>query len=91
MQDIIVGPFAITFGRDGVEFRTLQPTDHTTLTYTECYDLFRTLYLRRDEIYRSTHGEKTDEASTLSRENITYTVNNESYSIASWAPDREPS
>ncbi len=37
MEDMIIGPFAITFGAGGVEFRTLQHAEYYTLGYTECY------------------------------------------------------
>lgn len=90
MHDVIVGPFAITFTRDAVEFRTEQQDEATKLTYSECYELFRTLYLRRDAIYKYTHREKQAEPQK-SDGKVTYTENQESFAVASWETDIEPS
>ncbi len=90
MHDVIIGPFAITFTREGVEFCTEQQDNATKLTYSECYELFRTLYLRRDAIYKYTHREKQIEPQE-SDGKVTYTKNQESFAVASWETETEPS
>ena len=88
MHDAIIGPFAITFTHDAVEFRTERHEDPTKLTYSECYELFRTLYVRRDAIYKYTHREKPIDP-PKSDGKATYTENQESFSIASWDTETE--
>lgn len=88
MHDVIVGPFAITFTREGVEFLTEDQKDATKLSYSECYELFRALYMRRDTIYKYTHRENQAEPQK-SDGRVTYTNNQESFAVASWDTEAE--
>jgi hypothetical protein len=94
MEDMLIGPLAITFGADGVEFRTLQQEESFTLSYTECYKLFEVLYQRREDLYRWMSSEQQTEGPVplhLEEPNITYTVNDESLSVSSWEkPESAP-
>ena len=88
MHDVTIGPFAITFTREAVEFRTKDQDDATLLSYTECYELFRALYLRRDTIYKYTHRENQTEPQKSDGQ-VTYTKNQESFAVASWETEIE--
>src|SRR5262245_28227460 len=89
MHDVTIGPFAITFTREGVEFLTEDQDVATRLSYTECYELFRALYMRRDTIYKYTHREHQAELQKSDGQ-VTYTKNRESFAVASWETEREP-
>jgi hypothetical protein len=89
MHDVTIGPFAITFTPDGVEFSTAHPDTATKLSYTECYELFRALYVRRDTIYKYTHRENLTEPQQIDGK-ATYTENQGSFAVASWETEIEP-
>jgi hypothetical protein len=94
MEDMIIGPFAITFGAGGVEFRALHQGERYTLSYTECYKLLEVLYQRREDLHRRMSSEQQTEGPTplhVEEPNITYTVNDESLSVSSWEkPESAP-
>jgi hypothetical protein len=89
MHDVTIGPFAITFTPDGVEFSTAHQDTITKLSYTECYELFRALYVRRDTIYKYTHRENLTEPQQVDGK-ATYTENQGSFAVASWETEIEP-
>ncbi len=93
MHHAKIGPFAITFTPDGVELHTSQQTDHSVLSYTECYQLLETLYQRREELYRKMFNESYESEGAppqfIDDLRITYTVNDESLAVASWDDERQ--
>lgn len=86
MDSIVIGPFHIDFTADGVVFRTSQPSEHNTLTYTECYALLAALYQRRDELYKVAHTDKqqTDDTQAQTLNGLTYTIDDYSVAVAGW-------
>lgn len=86
MDSIVIGPFHIDFTADGVVFRATQPSERTTLTYTECYALLAALYQRRDELYKLAHTGKqqTDDTQAQTLNGLTYTIDDYSVAVAGW-------
>lgn len=86
MDSIVIGPFHIDFTTDGMVFRTSQPSEHNTLTYTECYALLAALYQRRDELYKLAHTDKqqTDDTQAQTLNGLTYTIDDYSVAVAGW-------
>ncbi len=91
MNSIVIGPFHIDFTAEGVVFGTTQPSEHNTLTYTECYALLAALYHRRDDLYKLAHTGKqqTDDTQAQTLNGLTYTIDDYSVAVAGWELPKE--